>query len=245
MPRLKIKLRDVRGFEAEIAGGIRRMTRGAMDAIQADAQKLVQSVINRISRSSEYNALLNDERVRGLIGFPLQARSKGGDTTPEDLIKLLQETKVQRSKGVIARRLLIQFPSIRELIDKLVINLSVVEGGTIKPGRTQSWFRWWEFGNSQDVDSLTVFRSSASAVKNVSRRSLTALINKRSRGGEAIQLVNQSPNHNSFLTPALVVSQAYDNFARVYPARVGNIVRNFVRKTNTGRFGFFSRSRVN
>lgn len=244
MARLQVKLRDVKKFEAEVAGGIRRMTAGAMAAIEADAKKLVQSVIKRISGSPEYRALLTDERVQGIIGFPKPSLARGGDTSPEDLIRLLSQTKVQRSRGVITRRLLIQFPSINELIDQLVINLSIVDKGELKPGRTQSWFRWWEFGNAADVDSLTVFRQS-SAGAGVDRRTLTQLITERSRSGEAIQLTSRGPNQNSIIAPNLLISKTYDNFARIYPARVGKIISNFARETNTGKFRFFSRSRVN
>ena len=244
MVGLRIKLRDVQGFEAQISGGIRRMAGAAMDLVEKDAEKLVQSVIRRITSSTDFQKLKSDPFLRGKLGFAKEALKSGGDTDADDLVKELENTKLTRSRNILSRRMVITFPSIKELQDRLVLRFTKISSRGVLPGRTQSWFDWWEFGDQGEIDSAVVFKRGGRRV-GVNRKSLNKLIEDRSRGGFALQLPSLPANDASSIRPSLVVSTTYDNFARIYPARVGKLISDFAKRTNTRRFGFFSKSRVN
>ena len=127
-------------------------------------------------------------------------------------------------------------------------NLSRIIAGALQRGPRQSWFRWWEFGDRGEIDTLTVLRTNISQMasqgtrgNSQSRKKLLEIIDKKSRSGFAIQLRNKAPGGSSHISPAGLIQEVYRNYGRIFPARMGKTLTNFLRRSG-GVGKFFARS---
>ncbi len=239
MPNLRFKIRNAKKLEARIAVAARNYANAAFNAIEKELEKTGARIIRRIENSEEYRQLVSDPILRGKLGLAAPGRKSGGDTDAPDLIRALGNFKVTRNRAFNTRRFRLEMPSLQDLEQQLTHRLTTFGRGAFLPGPIQSWFRWWEFGDRGEIDTLTVFqRSSAAAAGRLrtSRVSLNRLIAERSRSGSAIQIASEPANDASSITGSNLIGRTYANFGRILPAQLGKVLRQFTRNNKPNSF---------
>jgi hypothetical protein len=245
MPSLRIT--NLREFEARLSGGVKNLSRKTFNEVKKEARTFLSGLATNVENTPDYNKLRNDSELRGKLGLAVPGKKTGGDTDAEDLIELLRRFQVRTKNTGRSRQFRITFPSIDELEKKLTHSLSRLDKGRVIHGPRSSWFRWWEFGDRGEIRSLTVLRKtvnklvSRSGGKDVSRASLLDIIRQRSRSNEALQIPNRRADENSSIRPTGLIRKVYSNFARVFPARMGKVLRRIVTANGGRAEKFFAR----
>ena len=118
------------------------------------------------------------------------------------------------------------------------------------PGSQQSWFRWWEYGDRGEITTLTVMRRTIARIargqsnKSKNRASLSRIISDRSRSGHAIQLRKIPAGPGGGVIGRGLIQDKYTNFGKIYPARVGRLVKAWTKANQSLIRRLFSRIRV-
>lgn len=239
MPSLRFKVANPKQLEATIALTARNYANAAFSAVEKQLAKTGERIVRRVESSHEYRELLTSPTLRGKLGLATRANKLGGDTDAEDLIKELQNFTISRNRSPSARRFTLKMPTVLDLENRLTHRLTKFENGRFLLGPIQSWFRWWEFGDQGEIDTLTVFKRTVSAVasrRGTSRITLNQLIENRSRSGQAIQLIGRLGGANSGIVGRGLIGKVYEDFGRILPAQVSNVLRKFVRNNRPNSF---------
>ncbi len=234
---LKIKLRrgTIQKLEASIRGGAQAVSKQLHRVIRDETIKWAKGLIRAIETDSRFTELKSDTDLRGVLGMPRKQFRRGSDTDADDLIGLLNTFKITSNAGLRSKKVSVKFPSVQSLENQLVRSFTTITNkGSVISGATQSWFRWWEFGDQGEITSLTILRRTIGKLKQArgkgqsrSRANLTRLINKKSRSGAALQIANRPADSNSHITGRGLVTEKYKNFAKIFPARVGKKVKQY------------------
>lgn len=247
---VRLKITNLREFEARLSAGAQNLSNATFKHLRKEAQKFYNSLAGNVEKSSAYQRLRSDEQLRGQLGLAIPSRKYGSDTDAENLIELLRKFKTKTSKTRTSKKFTIVFPTLEQLEQRLTHNLTRVRGGRIIRGQRASWFRWWEFGDRGEIQTLTVTRrniakmlktKSGKSTQTKSRTQLLEIIRDRSRSAAAIQLRDRSPDENTSIQGAGLIRQTYANYARIFPARMGLAMRRFVGKNNGRAEKFFAR----
>ena len=234
MVRLRIKNLDA--FAAQIQAGAKNLAKETFRELSKDAEKFFRGVSASVENSKAYQDLKLNSKLRGKLGLATKALRVGGDTDAKDLLIELRKLKIQRTKTGRSRKFKVSLPSLAHLEKKLTHSRTTVDKGSIKSGPIFSWFRWWEFGDRGEINSLTILRQtisklvSKSAKNKKSRTALLQILKNRSRSGSAIQIRDRSPDQNSSIQATGLVGKTYDNFARIFPAVMAKSLRRLIRK---------------
>lgn len=236
---LRFKVKDTRKLETTLRGGSKRVSDALFQVVKDDAHKFAKGLINSVEQDSRFNELRTSDDLRGVLGMPKPAFRQGADTDAEDLIRILKTYEVIGTRNARYKTVRIVFPTLQQLEEKLTRSLSTIQKGVAIPGPQQSWFRWWEFGDQGEIDTLTVFKRTVSAVasrRGTSRITLNQLIENRSRSGQAIQLIGRLGGANSGIVGRGLIGKVYEDFGRILPAQVSNVLRKFVRNNRPNSF---------
>lgn len=239
MPNLKFSIRNAKQLEASLVIAAKNYANAAFDAIEKELKTLGNNIIRRVESSEEYRKLLTDPTIRGKLGLARQGLKTGSDTDAEDLIKELKSFTVTRRRSFNTRNFSFKMPTLQELESRLTHRLTKNIGGSFAPGRLQSWFRWWEFGDNGEIDTLTLFRrGSAAAARRlgINNMNINQLINARSRSGSALQIISQPADGNSSIVGNNLIGNIYQNFGQIFPAQVGKALRRFTRNNKPNSF---------
>ena len=239
MTRVRFSVRNARQLAADVALAARNYGNAAFSEVEKELQRVANRIIETISSSEEYRRLQSDPILRGKLGLARQGLKTGGDTDAEDLLKELSNFKITRTRRFTVREFTLTMPTLRDLEEKLTHRLTRRIGGSFTGGPSQSWFRWWEFGDQGEIDTLTIFkRGSQSAARRsgINTVTLSRLIDEQSRSGFAIQSFNKPADLNSSITGSNLIGRTYGNFAQVLPATVGKVLQRFARNNRPNNF---------
>jgi len=246
--RFKIQRGNFKKLEGAIRSGGQGLSKELKIVIKKDMNKWAKGLIKAVQSDPRFTELTSDPDLRGKLGMPKQSFRKGSDTDAEDLIKLLNTFRITETRSGRARTLKVLFPSIDKLEENLTRNLSKIRGGKVTSGPTQSWFRWWEFGDRGEITSLTVLRKTISKIasrsgRGINRARLNNLITNRSRSGSAVQL-RLPKSAGGGIAGRGLISNKYRNFRKIFPARIGKVVKGFVRSNNVRIAKLFTTTRA-
>ncbi len=248
MPTLKIT--NLRQFEARLSGGVENLSKATFKLVKKEAEKFLSGLPDNVAASTEYQRLSRDSELRGKLGLAIASRKSGGDTDAEHLITLLRKFKKRTKLSRASRQFRITFPSLDELEEKLVHTFSSIDKGVVRSGPKASWFRWWEFGDRGEINSLIILRRTISKLivkktgsqkQQKSRSQLLDIISQRSRSNQAIQLEGRRPDENSSIVATGLIQKTYANFSRVFPARMGKVLRRLILQNGGRAERFFAR----
>jgi hypothetical protein len=250
--RIKLQRGALRKLEASLRAGGRALTEQLHKVLIDDVHKWAKGIIRAIESDSRFNELRTSEDLRGVLGMPLKRFRKGGDTDADDLIKLLHTYRVTSSATLLSKKINVVFPTIKNLEEELVRSLSTIDDkGVVTAGPRKSWFSWWEFGDRGEITSLTVLRRTVGKLaaakgsgQTKGRSNLLRLIRDRSRSGAALQIAGIPANASSRVEARGLVGEKYRNFAKIFPARMGKTMRNYVRRNKTKVVRLFTRARI-
>jgi hypothetical protein len=236
MPSLRIT--NLTQFEVQLKTTVKNISNNVFEALAADAKKLFQGIPDNVQASAEFQELATDEELRGKLGMPNEANKLGSDTDASDLILMLRQFKTVKHKSTANYRLEFKFPSLVEFEDGLIRSLSRFRSGRIQPGPHQSWFKWWEFGDKGEITTLTVSQRNIDALlgrlKNPGSNDRARLLNilrKGSRSGFAMQAIEQEADGNSKIIGRGLIGRTYQNYIRIFPARMGKTLKKLVLAT--------------
>lgn len=247
---LRFKVKDTRKLETTLRGGSKRVSDALFQVVKDDAHKFAKGLINSVEQDSRFNELRTSDDLRGVLGMPKPAFRQGADTDAEDLIRILKTYEVIGTRNARYKTVRIVFPTLQQLEEKLTRSLSTIQKGVAIPGPQQSWFRWWEFGDRGEITSLTVMRRTIARIargqsnKSKSRSKLARIISERSRSGSAIQLPNIPAGPGGGVQGRSLIQDKYRNFAKIYPARAGRLVKTWARNNQSLIGRLFSRARI-
>ena len=236
------KVTNIREFEARFTSLVGALSAGAVNAMEQEAIKFYKGIAKKVEKSAGYKKLMNDQDLRGILGMPAPGKRFGSDTDGPQLLAILRKFNSRRLdiKGGRHRRFAIRFPSMQWLEQTLTRNLSKVEGGIPQPGRRASWFRWWEFGDSGEMEGRTILKSNLASFarkrskKTKGKRNLLKLIREKSRSGYALQLT-QGGNTSQGLQGAGVITDIYAEFAQKFQPHMARAVKKYVGKANKNK----------
>lgn len=232
MPSFRIT--NLPQFEAQLNAKMKDVSSNVFDTLSVEAQKLFQRIPQNIAQSPEFQDLKTGEKIRGQLGLALPGRKGGGDTDAEDLLNILKEYKVIKSKSSGVRKLSITFPDLSVFESRLLHNLSSIKRGQFMPGSRVSWFRWWEFGDRGEIDSLTITPANASILTRSNFRrvssesSILAMIKKLSRSGFALQSTAFDADASSHILGRGLIGRTYANYLRIFPAHMSRAIKQYV-----------------
>ena len=242
---------NLRKLEASVRAGTRTLQSELLGVVQKSVDRWAQGLIKAIESDQRFSELRSDPDLRGALGMAKQQFRKGSDTDAEDLIAQLRTYKLKTSRSIRFRKVNVKFPTLAQLEKKLTRNLSTISAtGGVKVGPRQSWFRWWEFGDRGEITSLTVLRKNIGRIavnskgSSRSRDKLLKLIQTKSRSGSALQLNSLPAGASTGITGRNLVTEKYEAFARVFPARLGKAVNDYVRRNSTKISKFYTRATV-
>jgi len=240
---LKFKVKDIQKLEATLKSGLLGFSKEIANEVRKDMKKMGEQIVDKVESSPQYIQLKTDEALRGKLGLAKPTLRVGGDTDAEDLIRLLSGFEVKSSFGKFFKKITLAFPTLLELERKLTHSFTKVDGGRVIRGPQHSWFRWWEFGDRGEITTFTLLKSGVMAQARRSKRSkdkILDIIATKTRTGFAIQLPSLPPGPNSSIDGANLIQTIYQNYARIFPARIGKVVKRVARK-NGGRLSRFFR----
>jgi hypothetical protein len=245
---VKLHITNLDQFAAQLKSGATNLAKETHKELSRDAEKFFRGLAANVERSQEYQDLRFNQALRGKLGLARQALKSGGDTDAEDLLELLRRVSIKRR--ITGKRNVTSFslPSLTFLEAKLTHRLTKVNKGSIQSGPIHSWFRWWEFGDRGEINSLTILRQTISKLvrkgnsgNKKSRTALLQILKNKSRSGEAIQVLDKSPDQNSNISPTRLIGRTYSNFARIFPAVMGKSLRRFTSRQSGRAERFFGR----
>lgn len=237
MPSLRIT--NLPQFEAQLQSNIGLVSSKVSQVLTEEALAFFNKLPETVADSKEFLELQRSEELRGKLGLAAPGRGAGSDTGPEDLLNILRQYKVVKTRGTggprfasSIRKLSIIFPSINEFEEKLIHNLSRFRRGAFTPGQTVSWFRWWEFGDQGEIDTLTVTPQNAGVVANRFSRTtgvdrVLNAIKRVSRSGFAMQAVELEADGDSHIVGRGLISKVYADYLNRFPRHMAKVFRQF------------------
>ena len=242
---LKFRVLNATQLEASIRTGAKAYSKAVFKEIEKATRKWSEDLIRSIEKDSKFSELKNSTELRGQLGLAVPEFRSGGDTDADHLIRELNTYKLTKVVNNKVQKIAVRFPTLNELEVRLTRSLSRVSKGTVSPGPTQSWFRWWEFGDRGEIDTLTVTRSTLGRATRggTSRKTIQDLIKERSRSRAAIQIPSL-PSIGVTISGRSLIRSKYDAFARIFPAAMSKALRRFVRGPGKNVNKFFVRARI-
>jgi hypothetical protein len=248
MPNLRIT--NLNRFESELKVGMENMSANIFKELTKDAEKLFGGVAKQIESSAEFKDLNSGEKIRGQLGLASESNKLGSDTDAKDLITLVNAFKIDVIVTKGTKRFTVRYPTLDELERNLTHAWTRITPTGVDIGPRVSWFRWWEFGDRGEVSSLTLTAANISKAVKIkinqkrsvaSKEKLLDLIIDRSRSGLAIQLTRLPPDAGSHIIGRNRVQQTYSNFLKIFPARMGKVLKSLIARNGGVANNLFTR----
>lgn len=239
--RVNIGIENIKGLELEIRSGLNNTFKALFKELEKDIQNFGKSVVKAVANSPEFAELMTDPILRAQLGMPRKTFRLGSDTDGEDLLEELAKFIYKSNVTGRTKQINITFPTLKQLEDKLQRNLSKIGKNSFKPGPRQSWFKWWEYGNSADAEGFTLTLRNLSRINPRKARNINDIIRERSRSGFGLQV--DSVNSVTVIEGRHLISKIYSNYGQIFPAYIATRVKRFFNNNRyVGRF--FSRGRT-